>query len=240
MKTSRVSLASIVIASCCVLSAAAEKEGTTRANRVDALAATFRELPPEAYPEDQRDAARRMVREQQRERLQASNRRSSENWYAIETREQWEEFKTPRIEALRRSLGDFPARPEKFQTLVTRSLTGDGYTIENLIFQSRPGLWVTASLYKPADPPRSMPGLLICHSHHRPKEHGELQDMGMTWARAGCVVLVMDQLGHGERRQHPFRSASDRIQHTSPLPQAFDLRVDLGFASLNEQAFEDF
>jgi hypothetical protein len=33
--------------------------------------------------------------------------------------------------------------------------------------------------------------------------------MGMTWARAGCYVLVPDQLGHGERRQHPFRSASD-------------------------------
>ena len=35
-----------------------------------------------------------------------------------------------------------------------------------------------------------MPGLLIVHSHHRDKTHGELQDMGMTWARAGCLVLV--------------------------------------------------
>jgi cephalosporin-C deacetylase-like acetyl esterase len=25
----------------------------------------------------------------------------------------------------------------------------------------------------------------------------------------GCAVLVMDQLGHGERRQHPFRTAAD-------------------------------
>jgi hypothetical protein len=24
---------------------------------------------------------------------------------------------------------------------------------------------------------------------------GELQDMGVMWARAGCLVLVMDQLG---------------------------------------------
>src|SRR4029079_11998693 len=37
----------------------------------------------------------------------------------------------------------------------------------------------------------------------------ELQDMGVMWARAGCVVLVMDQLGHGERRQHPFRTKDD-------------------------------
>ena len=27
--------------------------------------------------------------------------------------------------------------------------------------------------------------------------------------RPGCLVLAMDQLGHGERRQHPFRSTSD-------------------------------
>jgi len=32
----------------------------------------------------------------------------------------------------------------------------------------------------------------------------ELQDMGMTWARAGAAVLVMDQLGAGERVQSQF------------------------------------
>jgi cephalosporin-C deacetylase-like acetyl esterase len=26
----------------------------------------------------------------------------------------------------------------------------------------------------------------------------------MSWARLGCLVLVLDNLGHGERRQHPF------------------------------------
>src|SRR5262249_39367189 len=48
------------------------------------------------------------------------------------------------------------------------------------------------------------PGILIIHSHHNPKTQGELQDMGMLWAKQGCLVLVPDQLGHGERRQHPF------------------------------------
>jgi hypothetical protein len=50
---------------------------------------------------------------------------------------------------------------------------------------------------------------LIAHSHHAPKEQGELQDMGVTWAKLGCLVLVIDQLGHGERRQHPFATAKD-------------------------------
>jgi hypothetical protein len=56
-------------------------------------------------------------------------------------------------------------------------------------------------------PGKKMPGILICTSHHNPKSQGELQDMGMTWARLGCLVLVPDQLGHGERRNHPFTDA---------------------------------
>lgn len=52
-----------------------------------------------------------------------------------------------------------------------------------------------------------MPVILIAHAHHAPKHQGELQDMGVLWAKAGCMVLVIDQLGHGERRQHPFVDA---------------------------------
>jgi hypothetical protein len=33
--------------------------------------------------------------------------------------------------------------------------------------------------------------------------------MGTTWAQLGCSVLIMDLLGHGERRQHPFASVAD-------------------------------
>jgi len=47
-----------------------------------------------------------------------------------------------------------------------------------------------------------MPGIVIIHSHHRPRTQAELQDMGILWARAGCAVLIMDQIGHGERLQN--------------------------------------
>jgi dienelactone hydrolase len=49
-----------------------------------------------------------------------------------------------------------------------------------------------------------MPGIQICHAHHQPKHQGELQDMGVNWARNGCAVLIPDMLGHGERGQDPF------------------------------------
>lgn len=197
-------------------------------DHVDKLAARIKQLSPNVLSDDQRDAARAMVRDRQREQLDAANKQSSKNWYAIENRQQWEAFVRPRIEALRKSLGTFPAPPEDLHVLVTKTLDGDGFQIENLIFQSRPGLWVTANLYKPAKPSASMPGILICHAHHRPKQQGELQDMGMTWARAGCLVLVMDNLGHGERRQHPFATAADYDKEFAASRQDYYFRYDTG------------
>jgi dienelactone hydrolase len=140
-------------------------------------------------------------------RLRAANASETNAWRSVESLEDWERFRDTRIEALRHSLGQFPAEPADVKVLTTRTFEGDGYAIENLVFESRPGLVVTANLYRPAPPRVSMPGILICHSHHHPKTQVELQDMGVTWARLGCLVLVMDQLGHGERRQHPFPTA---------------------------------
>ena len=73
-----------------------------------------------------------------------------------------------------------------------------------------------------------MPGILICHSHHLPKSEGELQDMGISWARRGCMVLVMDVLGHGERRQHPFATSADFPGNFKVSRQDYYFRYNLG------------
>ncbi len=132
--------------------------------------------------------------------------RENEAWYKVQTRQDWEQFRDQRMGALRTSLGQFPPAPKYLKAETTGHIAGDGYRIDNIVYESRPGLFVTANLYLPAKPLKSMPAVLFSHSHHNPKTQGELQDMGMTWARQGWVVLVPDHLGHGERRQHPFVS----------------------------------
>lgn len=122
-------------------------------------------------------------------------------WDQVGTRADWERFRAPRIAALKASLGEFPARTE-LRTRVTKEFQGQGYRRQDLLYQSRPGMWVPANLYLPAEPASQMPGIVIVHSHHRPRTQGELQDMGILWARAGCAVLIMDQIGHGERIQN--------------------------------------
>lgn len=122
-------------------------------------------------------------------------------WDQVDTRSDWERFRNVRISALKASLGEFPPRIP-LGTRITKEFEGDGYRRQDLIYQSWPGMWVTANLYLPASPRPSMPGIVIVHSHHRPRTQAELQDMGILWARAGCAVLIMDQIGHGERIQN--------------------------------------
>jgi cephalosporin-C deacetylase-like acetyl esterase len=149
----------------------------------------------------------KMLAQDQRRRLGAAAERENEAWLKVQRRDDWERFRDARLQALRAALGQLPS-PRNLKLRLTRTLEGPGYRVGNLIYETRPGLIVTANLYRPSAPVRSMPGILIVHSHHNPRTQGELQDMGMTWARLGCAVLIPDQLGHGERRQHPFRDAA--------------------------------
>jgi dienelactone hydrolase len=142
-----------------------------------------------------------------RDQIAAANRRDRDAWAGVKTKADWEQFREERIKALRESLGSFPEVPRFMRIEVTRTIRADDYAIENLLYESRPGVWVSGNLYRPTATQERMPVILIVHSHHAPKEQGELQDMGVTWAKLGCVVLVIDQPGHGERRQHPFVDA---------------------------------
>jgi cephalosporin-C deacetylase-like acetyl esterase len=122
-------------------------------------------------------------------------------WEQVSSRSDWERFTSPKIQALKASFGEFPQRTP-LQMRVLKEYAANGYRRQDLVYQSRSGMWVTANLYLPAKPPSRMPGILIVHSHHRPRTQAELQDMGILWARAGCAVLIMDQIGHGERIQN--------------------------------------
>ncbi|MBC7852460.1 MAG: acetylxylan esterase [Pirellulaceae bacterium] len=153
----------------------------------------------------------------------------SEAWAKVKSKVDWEKFRNQRLEFLKPTWqSEGPMPPDDLKIKITRTFQGDGYLIENLVFESRPGLLVTANLYQPAQPRDSMPGILICHSHHAPKTQGELQDMGISWAKQGCLVLVMDQLGHGERRQHAFKTAADYAGEFRPSRQDYFFRYNSG------------
>lgn len=175
---------------------------------------------------EEREPLLNQVQMYQQRRLQAANQKSSAEWQAIKSRDEWQRYRIEKLAALKASLGRWPEVPQPLPMKVVGTVAGDGFQIDNIVFESRPGWWVSANLYRPTKQSDSMPGFVICHAHHTPKEHGELQDMGMTWARAGCLVLVPDQVGHGERRQHPFGSAADYPKPYRVGPADYYFRYD--------------
>lgn len=164
-------------------------------------------LDTQVLPADEAAAAADMLDRDVHARLRDANQRDADELYQVRSRQAWEHLRDGRLEALRRSIGTPPTTPLQVQT--TGTIAGEGFRLEKLVIAGRPGLPITAHLYLPEPLREAMPAMLICSSHHNPKYQGELQDMGMTWARSGCVVLVPDNLGHGERRQQPFGMRAD-------------------------------
>jgi dienelactone hydrolase len=141
---------------------------------------------------------RTMVTAQQNHRSEADIVAERAAWDRITNRAEWETFRDKRITALREAAG-LPEVHTPNDVRITSRRGGKGYQLVNLVYQSRPGLYVPANLYLPDKPPASMPAIIIIHSFHYPNSQGELRDMGALWARTGCAVLVPEWLGFGER-----------------------------------------
>jgi dienelactone hydrolase len=77
----------------------------------------------------------------------------------------------------------------------------DGYVIELVEFQSSPGVYVSATLYRPADQTGTrLPAVFSPHGHWQTGKHSRhIQIRSANLARRGYVALVMDTIGHGER-----------------------------------------
>ena len=110
----------------------------------------------------------------------------------------------PEVErAFRKAIGleSLPERTPLHARTLARHDFGD-YTIENLIFESRPGFPVTANLYRPKAPAKGKRPAVLCPIGHYllpGKAYPEIQARCIKLARMGFVVLVYDAIGHGER-----------------------------------------
>jgi dienelactone hydrolase len=99
-------------------------------------------------------------------------------------------------------IGGLPVERTPLNSAVTGTLARDGYRIEKVIFESLPGLHVTASLYVPDAPTGPKPAVLLACGHAPTgKAHPAYQEIAGRLAKRGYVVLVWDPVGQGERSQ---------------------------------------
>lgn len=85
----------------------------------------------------------------------------------------------------------------------------DGYTIENVFFESLPGVYVSGNLYKPLNVSGKIPAVLAPHGHGKDPRFGEAtQKRCATLARMGAVVFTYDMIGYGDMQQCEHKIAT--------------------------------
>jgi dienelactone hydrolase len=99
-------------------------------------------------------------------------------------------------------IGGLPETKTPLNARVTGTIPMDGYRIEKVVFESLPGLHVTALLYLPDGPVARRPAVLVpCGHAPDGKSFKNYQEISGQLARRGYVVLSWDPVGQGERSQ---------------------------------------
>lgn len=97
-------------------------------------------------------------------------------------------------------IGGLPDRKTDLHARITGKIQMDGFSIEKLIFESLPGVYVTALVYSPDDHSTKHPAVLVPAGH---ATNGKIhyQVLSQRLASRGYVVIAWDPIGQGERSQ---------------------------------------
>lgn len=144
----------------------------------------------------------RMVQEFFVDRVREIERKSLAAKGALKTKADAEAYVKDVQTRIRQCFG-----PEPERTPLNAKITGvverDAYKIEKVIFESRPEFYVTANLYAPKNRQFPLPGVVgTCGHSVNGKAAEAYQSFAQGLARMGCVVLIFDPMGQGERLQH--------------------------------------
>ena len=130
----------------------------------------------------------------------------------VQSKTDWERLRPIRLEQMREMLG-VPSMEERtpLRAQVMGRIEEKDFVVENLHYQSLPGLYVTGNLYLPKVRSGKLPAILYVCGHGRVKKDGvsygnktHYQHHGAWFARHGYVCLTIDtiQLGEIEGQHH--------------------------------------
>src|SRR6266852_4964047 len=97
-------------------------------------------------------------------------------------------------------IGGLPAVKTDLHPVITGKIQMDGFVIEKLVFQSLPGIHVTALVYIPNDHTSKHPAVLVPAGHAADGKY-HYQALSQRLAGRGYVVISWDPVGQGERSQ---------------------------------------
>lgn len=121
----------------------------------------------------------------------------------IRTMDAYREFRRRTRRLFLKSLGGLP-RKTPLNARAVGKLERDGYAVEKVLFESRPGFLVTGNLYVPDNIQAQAPAIFSMPGHAPEGKAGRdnYQDFYIPFARAGFIVFVIDPPGQGERGKY--------------------------------------
>lgn len=121
-------------------------------------------------------------------------------WEAIGTERQLLQLQQELRNHLLQMLGGLPAERTPLNPRITGRIQMKGFHIEKLIFESLPGVYVTALVYVPENGSAKKPAVLVPSGH---SANGKVHYQGLCQhlVQRGYVVINWDPIGQGERSQ---------------------------------------
>lgn len=144
----------------------------------------------------------RMVQEYFVARVKEAEEAALKAKAALKTKEDAEAYVVTVREKIRQSFGPNPERTP-LNAKIAGTVDRDGYKIEKIIFESRPGFLVTGNLYLPQGRKVPLPGVVgVCGHSTNGKAAEAYQSFAQGLTRQGYVTFIFDPIGQGERLQY--------------------------------------
>ncbi len=145
----------------------------------------------------------RMVQEYYVAKIRSVEKRALARKAKLKTKAEAEAYVKDVQECIAKTFAPMPTRKTPLNPQITGILNRDGYTIEKVIFESRPKFFVTAHLYLPEDRKGKVPGVVGTCGHSSNGKNAEAyQSFAQGLARQGTACLIYDPIGQGERSQY--------------------------------------
>ncbi|MFZ2280950.1 MAG: acetylxylan esterase [Prosthecobacter sp.] len=153
----------------------------------------------------------RMMQEWLVAEVRAAEQRGNARREALKTKADAEAYVKSVQERIRQCFGPLPEKTP-LNAKVTKTLERDGYRIENIVFESRPGYLVTGNLYLPTNRKGKVPGVIgVCGHSLNGKAAEAYQSFAQGLARQGQVCFLIDPVGQGERFQYLNEKLGSRL-----------------------------
>lgn len=137
----------------------------------------------------------------------------------LKTEEDWIARQNKVREILLNLIGPFPEK-SSLNSRVMGIVKKDGFRIEKIIFESMPGLCVTAALFIPDGKVKNRPAIIHVSGHGFPAfRSAGAQKQIYNLVRKGFIVFAIDPLGQGERIQYWDANKKSSQMGSSPVAE---------------------